>query len=80
MKYLLDLSNVKKSNLPRIVLDFKIPCKTGMHQLAFDLIECDIPKNIYAAMVRHNPNKGDAERFPIGFDNIPVGATLIRVE
>jgi len=80
MKYLLDLSNVKNSNLPRAVLDFKIPCKTGIHQLSFDLIECDIPKNIYAAIVSHNPNKGDVEAFPIGFNNIPVGATLTRVE
>lgn len=57
-------------------LNVWLPCKIGEHKLDFDLVECDIPKDIYAKII------GDREtNLPIGFDitNMPIGFKLERV-
>lgn len=79
MKYELDLSDANEIDLAPWVRKFKIPCKTGEHQLAFDVIECDVPKDIYLEMVAKAKGKGDVEAFPIGFNNIPIGGILKRI-
>ncbi len=79
MKYELDLSAVKNTGYPPEVLKFKIPCKIGLHQLNYDVIECEVPKDIYAELIRHKNYPG-LQVFPVGFDDIPIGATLTRVE
>jgi len=78
MRYELDLSGMKQSSFPDEMLDFKFPCETGSHQLKFDFIEREIPKHIYEKMLSIRM-PGNGEKYPIGFDNIPVGATLKRI-
>jgi hypothetical protein len=79
MKYELDISEVKNTGLSQRALSFKLPCKPGDHQLRYDLIECDVPKDIYQELVKASGHPGDPELFPVGFDYIPVGATLKRI-
>lgn len=77
MKFELDISLVENTKYSDELRNFKIPYKSGLHQLNFDVIECDVPKDIYKEMINGRP--GDLETMPIGFDVIPVGATLTRV-
>jgi len=77
MKYILDVSKTNLSWSER-AKNFKYLCKTGEHQLDYDLIECDIPKDIYAEIIKNK--NGDTDLFPVGLSHIPVGATLTRVE
>lgn len=77
MKFELDISLVENLKYSDKLRNFKIPCKYGEHQLDFDVIECDVPKDIYKEMIYGR--SGDIESLPIGFDEFPVGATLTRV-
>jgi hypothetical protein len=79
-EYILDLSEADIGNLPQELRNFKIPVRTGQHQLEYDLIECDIPKDIYNKMI--NGLSGDNESMPIGFNlyEMPTGAKLIMVK
>lgn len=80
MKYELDISGLKGTTLSERALAFKIPCKTGENQLPYDIIECDIPKDIYQELIAKAKGEGDVEAYQIGFGFIPVGAILRRIE
>ena len=79
MKYELDISGLQDTTLSHRTLAFKIPCKTGEYQMNFDVIECDVPRDIYQELIAKAKGSGDVELFPIGFDFLPVGAILRRI-
>ncbi len=79
MKYELDISGVQGTSLSPEAMAFKMPCKPGENQLNFDVIECDVPRDIYQEIVAKAIGYGNVEAFPIGFNTIPIGATIKRV-
>jgi hypothetical protein len=81
MLYELDISGINNArNYSERVLNFKLPLETGVNHLNYDLIECDVPKDIFQELVSKAVSNGDVEAFKVGFDHIPVGASLKRIK
>jgi hypothetical protein len=82
MKLILDFSKVKVGPELAAIPESsrKLPLKPGEIQKDFDLIECDVPKDVYAVLVKLNG--GETGDYPFGMDitSIPVGAVITRVE
>ena len=77
--YQLDLSKLVSNNLPKEVLDFKLTLRDGEYGMDFDLIECDVPKDIYLQMtVGINEIQQDK---PLGFNmnTLPAGAIVTKI-
>lgn len=76
--YVLDISKCKFfSKKSQRIREFKIPLKTGIHYCDLDVVECDVPKDIYNELV----DEDGCEFYPIGlnFREIPDDAILIKV-
>ena len=81
MIYELDLSRIdNKKCLSDKVINFKYYLKQGEYGMDFDLIECDVPKDIYAEMI-HGITAAQKE-LPLGFniDTLPVGSVLTKID
>ena len=81
MIYELDLSKIdNKKCLHEKVLNFKYYLKQGEYGMDFDLIECDVPKDIYEEMVSGITE--DQKNYPLGFniDTLPAGSVLTKID
>jgi hypothetical protein len=82
MKFILDFSKIQVGPELAAIPESsrKLPFKPGEIQKDFDLIECDVPKDVYAVFVKLNG--GETGDYPFGMDitSIPMGAVLTRVE
>jgi len=78
----IDLTNVKKE-IPDFVRETKIKCTIGKYQTTFDVIECDLRKDVYKYLInRVYPALGDGLNWPAGIDleTLPVGATITKIK
>lgn len=91
MKYLLDLTNAEKPKFWKPGDPLLIPCETGKHHLAYDILMDELPKEFAERMdecsMREIPpesirRNGDLiEKRPVGFhesDLVYYGAVLIE--
>ena len=70
---------MKKFKLYSPLIDAWLPCKPGEYQLEFDIIECDIPRDIYKKIIGENDCHNN---MPVGFNSrdMIVGAILMRIK
>jgi hypothetical protein len=82
MKFILDFSKCKTDPkleaLPESVK--KLPFKPGEIEKDFDLIECEVPKDVYAVFVDINGRESGDHCFGMNIRSIPLGAVITRVE